>query len=374
MDYLEAFFQQMSVEPRRYQQRIIRQAVEHYQKGLRSILIESPTGSGKTVMGLLVAASMQQQLGIKVGWVAMRRNLLAQAAATVREHQIPLEAHWISMFEKDPPCNLDLLIVDEAQHDAANSMAHLHSRIQPKYILGLSATPYRADKVKLCFDTVIRDAGIQQLMQDGYLSTYHHYTIPEYTPKSLAQLYSSDPARWGKSVAFFHQIEQCYSAQRLLQQAGINCDVVTGSSNREEQLDAFEAGKTDVLLNCMVLAEGFDCPTLQTVFCRPSGKGTTIQMAGRVFRKHPQVPLKQVVQCKKTRWPIVRTASAELQYIWHEEGWRTLDVNPHIQQVGLQMMHALAQTEITLPEYLNKKRSTRPQFWSESADMQQESL
>ena len=57
------------------------------------------------------------------------------------------------MFDRDPPTGLDLLVVDEAQHDAAQSMAVLHQRIRPRFILGLSATPFRADRVKLCFDT-----------------------------------------------------------------------------------------------------------------------------------------------------------------------------------------------------------------------------
>src|SRR3712207_7511958 len=48
----------------------------------------------------------------------------------------------ISMFDKRPP-QVDLLVIDEAQHDGALSMANLHSCIKPRKILGLSATPFR---------------------------------------------------------------------------------------------------------------------------------------------------------------------------------------------------------------------------------------
>src|SRR3712207_9443819 len=92
----------------------------------------------------------------------------------------------ISMFDKRPP-QVDLLVIDEAQHDGALSMANLHSFIKPKKILGLSATPFRGDRFKLCFEKSIRDAGIHSLIQDGYLSPYHHYTIPQYTPASVAE-------------------------------------------------------------------------------------------------------------------------------------------------------------------------------------------
>jgi superfamily II DNA or RNA helicase len=346
-----------NIEPRPYQARIVAKALDFFlQKGLRSILLESPTGSGKTVMGLLIAQGLQQALGLKVGWVAMRRYLLAQAEAEIAGRGLSVKASFISMFEKDPPRGLDLLVVDEAQHDAASSMAHLHAAICPKYILGLSATPFRADKVKLCFDTVIRDAGIQQLIQDGYLSRYHHYTVPNFAPATVCDFYAREPERWGKTIFYFHTLPQCFEARKLLAKRGFKTEVVTGSSDREAQLDAFRAGKLHALINCIVLAEGFDFPALQTVFCRPSGKAITVQMCGRVFRKHPAVPVKQVVQCQKTRWPFVRTASADVSHVWTAGGWRTLQVNDRIQQVGLVTLKALAGCDVKLPEYLEKRR------------------
>ena len=356
---VDQLIQGTKVEPRPYQERIVAKALDLFlNKNLRSILIESPTGSGKTVMGLLIAQGLQQALGIKVGWVAMRRNLLTQTAEEIRERGLNVTASFISMFEKEPPQNLDLLVVDEAQHDAASSMAHLHSIIKPRYILGLSATPFRADKVKLCFDTAIRDAGIQQLIQEGYLSQYHHYTIPNYAPATVAEFYCREPKRWGKTIFYFHTLTQCQELHQLLAKKKIRTEVVTGSSDRETQIERFRAGKVDALINCVVLAEGFDCPELQTVFCRPSTKSITVQMCGRAFRKHADVPVKQVVQCQKTRWPFVRTATAALQYVWANDNWKTLQVNPLIQQIGLTTLRALAKNEVSLPKFLAKQQRT----------------
>lgn len=104
-----------------------------------SVLIESPTGSGKTVMGLAIAKLIQAATGARVGWVAMRRNLLSQAQAENQHRGFNADMLPISMFEKQPP-TVDLLVVDEAQHDAATSMANLHSQIRPRWTLGLSAT------------------------------------------------------------------------------------------------------------------------------------------------------------------------------------------------------------------------------------------
>ena len=349
------------VEPRPYQQRIVEKAVGYLTNGDQSVLIESPTGSGKSVMGLLIGKQMQQQHGYRIGWVANRRYLLAQAAAENVNKGIHINnLRLISMFDKQPTADVDLLIVDECQHDAADSMAHIHNVVKPKRILGLTATPFRTDRVKLCFQKIIKDAGIHQLIQDGYLSQYHHFTLPSYTPQDVAEFYAREPQKWGKTLLFFHTLQQCAEAKAELQRRGFVSDVVTGSSNREEQLEAFLTGKINLLINCMVLTEGFDCPDLQTVFIRPSCKGPTIQMGGRVFRKHPRHPLKQVVQCKNTSWPLTRTAQPLEQYLWMSGEWRSLKINPHLNAINARARIAIAQTEVTLPpvvvKNLNKRR------------------
>jgi superfamily II DNA or RNA helicase len=116
----------------------------------RSVIVESPTGSGKTVMGLLVAKWAQQQ-GMRVVWAAMRRNLLAQVERENAVRGFGVDLDIVSMFEKRPP-QADLLVVDEAQHDATVSMASLHAAVAPTKVLGLSATPWRSYKLGLCFE------------------------------------------------------------------------------------------------------------------------------------------------------------------------------------------------------------------------------
>ena len=95
----------------------------------------------------------------------------------------------------------------------------------------------------------------------------------------------------------------------------MRAELVTAKTDRERQIADLAAGRVDVLVNMLILAEGFDCPSLRTVFCRPSGKLCTIQMCGRVLRKHPGLAFKQVVQCEQTRHPFPRTATPAEQYL-----------------------------------------------------------
>jgi superfamily II DNA or RNA helicase len=369
---IEIILGQSRVEPRPYQARIVRKTLDMFlgkhrngagevEPAARSVMIESPTGSGKTLVGLLVARALQQLAGVRVGWVAMRRNLLQQAEAENATKGIGVDPiPFISMFEKDPPTDIDLLCCDESHHDAAGSMAHLHNVIRPRWILGLTATPFRSDRVSLCFDRTVADCGIHRLIQDGFLSEYDHYTVPKWDVGQLADLYCSEPGRWGKSVFFFHSVADCYALDRLLRDRGIYSDVVTGTSDRESQLEAFRRGELQVVANCMVLTEGFDDPTLQTAWVRPSGRGPTIQQAGRCLRKCPGLAAKQVVQCKQTRHPFVKTARPRQQFLLELDGWMSLTINPKIQLCADNTCRVIAQTVVELPAFLQQKQPRRP--------------
>jgi superfamily II DNA or RNA helicase len=369
---LELALAGVDIDARPYQQRIIQKAIQQFEGRYRnrgsleaaaaSVMIESPTGSGKTVMGLTIARYLQRQHGLRIGWVAMRRNLLAQAERENRARGFNVDLQLISMFDKLPPA-VDVLIVDEAQHDAAMSMANLHCQVRPQKILGLTATPYRADRIKLCFDKVIRDAGIHQLIQDGYLSTYHHYTIPQYEPLAVAQCYAREMNRWGKSLMFFHRLEQCVACWEELATLGVRAEIVTAATDRERQLSDFADGRVEVLINMTILTEGFDCPSLKTVFCRPSGRGCTVQMAGRVLRKHDEHPFKQIVQCQKTAHPFQRTASAAEQYLWDGSRWRSLTVNAGIAAISQQARRLIASAQVELPKLVAASR-TRSMPWN----------
>ncbi len=369
------------VEPRPYQRRIVEKTVDMFggryirldgatEPAAKSVMIESPTGSGKTVMGLLACKVLQEEYpGLVVCWVAMRRNLLAQAAAENVTKGINVkDIHFVSMFDDHPDELVKakeegrqiLMVIDEAQHDAASSMAHLHNLILPQRILGLTATPFRTDRMKLCFEKVIKDAGIHQLIQDGYLSKFDHYTIPDWNVKTVADRYCADPQRWGKSIFYFVNLEECFQLHNELQSRGVVSDVVTGSSNREEQLERFRNGDTPCLINCMVLTEGFDEPSIKTAWVRDSGKGCTMQMGGRAFRLHRDLPVKNIVQSKNTRWPFMKTAMPVMQYIWQNEEWESLQVNPRLNEINMMARRAIATTIVEMPKFILDRQKKKP--------------
>jgi superfamily II DNA or RNA helicase len=370
------------VQPRPYQARIVGKLLQMYggqfigkdgkqEVAAKSIMIESPTGSGKSIMGLVACKGWQAQVpDLHVAWVAMRRNLLSQAAVENSKKEVNVRnIHFISMFEQEPEAILRakqagkpiLMVIDECQHDCASSMTHLHNILTPQYVLGLTATPFRTDKMKLCFDKVIKDAGIHALIQDGYLSRFDHYTIDEWSPQAVCDRYCDDPVRWGKSIFYFKNTQECFDLQRLLLDRGHVSEVVTGGSDCDAQIQRFRDGDIQCLINCMKLTEGFDEPSLKTAWVRDSGKGCTMQMGGRAFRLHTDTPRKNIVQSKNTRWPFIKTAMPVLQYVWQNESWVSLTINPKINTINENARVAIAMTDVSMPNYIKArmKKSVR---------------
>lgn len=378
---MESFFIGTTAQSRDYQERLCSKVLSMLDgtwqsrdgsvpNAAKSVLIEAPTGSGKTVMALALAQSYASR-DFRIGFVAMRKNLLHQAESMKDKFgfKIP-NMRFISMFDSNPPCDVDLLIVDEAQHDSTDSMSKIHSAIQPKKVIGLSATPYRSDRAQLAFERIVRDVGIHTLIQEGYLSQFDHYTIPKYSPKSIMEMFHKDRDKWGKSVIFFLTKNECDEASNLLEKIGVKNEVVWGGSNREVQIEAFRKDEIPVLISMSILSEGFDADDMKTVFIRPSSKLPSVQMGGRVLRKHPNISIKQIVQCQDTRHPFIKTARARMSYIQVEENFRSLSKNENIDAIATQYAQKVVQIDVLIPHFIkrSKRKSRRIQRNLESGE------
>ena len=266
----------MQIERRPYQQKIVQKTLALFEAGRDSIMIEAPVGSGKTIMGLLVVQALMRERGapLSVNWVANRRHLLKQVAE-MNTLYFGIDVNYVSMFDKVPP-QADIVILDEAHHEATVSSANIFARSANNYTLGLSATPLRTDRMKLSFQSTVKECGIARLINDDYLAPFVQHVIPDWTPASVARVYRSDPDGWGKSLVFFRTIKECLAFQDLLNRDEFICDVITGATDQETQIVAFESGSTQVVANVQVLTEGFDLPELQTVFVRDASRLPTI--------------------------------------------------------------------------------------------------
>ena len=103
----------MKIEHREYQQRSIEKALEHFRNGSKSVLLEAPTGSGKTVMGLKIVQGLMQAAGEKLScaWVAPRHYLLNQLLESNSSFDLPIKP--VSMFTKPEKAeHFDIVVID----------------------------------------------------------------------------------------------------------------------------------------------------------------------------------------------------------------------------------------------------------------------
>lgn len=110
-------------------------------------------------------------------------------------------------------------------------------------------------------------------------------------PELVAKAYAEHAAdRFG--IAFFPTVASAYVFRDAFTAQGITCEVVHGTMPLEERRDIlarFDAGKIQVIANCMVLTEGFDSPKVSCIVVgRPTkSRPLYIQMVGRGLRVDP---------------------------------------------------------------------------------------
>ena len=235
------------------------------------------------------------------------------------------------------PTDYDLIICDEAHHATADSYRRLFYRYglidlyacgyenskgigtnwdPNRTLLGVTATPERTDKESLdaIFDEVVYRISIADLIPD-YLSDFRCITRDAGVDISHVNSTAGDlnQEEVGKAIEdggllealpdviteslddrnhiliFLPTVDASIEATRILNEAGITAECVLGITpieERKQTLQDFQNGKIRVLINCMVLTEGFDCPCIDAlIVARPTKSGLLIQqMVGRGLR------------------------------------------------------------------------------------------
>lgn len=345
----------MNWEIRQYQQEAVAACLAGFAgRGCASVMLESPVGSGKTYMALETIHALQELSGrtLKVDWVAPRRHLLRQVMEANRDlHQDNIRP--VSLFEKTPP-EADLVVLDEAHHEATQSCVLLYEKMKSEFVLGLSATPLRTDRMKLSFQETVTTCSIDRLIREGFLSPFHSYLLPHYGPQIVGECYMNAPEKWGKTLAFFPTVLECCQFQKVLADAGVPCEVVTSESDKDRQLEDFVAGKVRVIANVSMLTEGFDQPDVQTIFARDASRLPTIQMCGRGLRRAEGKTHCNVVQSAKTSYLFERVTPTQRRFRLMNGQWMAL-------QDGTEAIEKTLKQSLLLLERREKARADRKQ-------------
>lgn len=298
-----------------------------------SIMIQMPTGTGKTHLLASVIYDHLKEGQYQCVWiVAHRRELVEQIVETVARYGISKEdgrvkvmsIQWLSRHWDDVRSdNPSLIVIDEAHHALAESYKELWLRYPNARKLGMTATPCRLNRKGFTdlFDTLIISDSIADFIRQGWLSAFDYVSIRpnsedqrlidclekrgadgDFQMKemdavlnrrpSIERLYESvrQYANGKKGIVYAVSISHARNIAEYYNNKGVNAvaiDSKTPAKLRKQMVEDFRQGKIQVLVNVDVFSEGFDCPDVEFVqMARPTlSLAKYLQQVGRGLRK-----------------------------------------------------------------------------------------
>ena len=326
---------------RDFQVTAIEECRDAIRRGYRSLIIVAPTGAGKTVIGADIIRSADEMAKQSM-FMAHRRELIKQTAKKLWEfgveHGIIMAGqrmeHWqgVQIASIDtlrarcmnpkrkyqmplPP--VAILMVDEAHRSMSPTYQKLikHYQEQGTIIIGLTATPIRGDGKGLgnLYDYMVLTPGMAELIEMGYLvqPVYYAPSIPDltgvpirgndYVEGKLEKVMDHREAvgdiveNWlriagdRKTIVYAAGVKHSMHIAEQFQLAGVRAAHIDGTTPTDERdiiLESLGTGDLQLVSNCMVLTEGYDCPPVSCgVLARPTKNlGLYIQMGGRPLR------------------------------------------------------------------------------------------
>ena len=323
-------------EPSSVQKLALDALIATREEGYRRGLVVLATGLGKTWL----AAFDTQAIGARrVLFVAHREEILDQAAATFLRIRPDASVGYYagqkrdidtsilcasvqtlgkeSHLERFSPDHFDYIVVDEFHHAAAPTYRRLLNYFNPRFMLGLTATPDRSDQsdiLSLCDDNLVFTCSLFEGISNQLLTPFHYYGIfdesvnyseipwrngrfePEALSSKLATLGRARHAlgEWRRlkqqrTLAFCVSVKHAEFMAEQFRKAGISAQAVYGGSalGRAEALELLRAGSIQVLFSVDLFNEGMDLPEIDTVMMlRPTeSKILFLQQLGRGLRR-----------------------------------------------------------------------------------------
>ncbi len=291
--------------------------------------LSAPTGSGKTVVGLFLIAQRRQPTVVVVHtkdlafqWIQRIEQFLGIPADQVGligagKNRIG-ERITVALVQTLYRCTDQIvprtghLVVDECHRAPSRTFTEAVTAFDCRYMIGLSATPWRRDKLSnLIFwhlGDVHHEVDKGKLEENGHIlkadvvvriTAFEPYFDPvnDYS-RMLSELTADDTrnrliawdvekeVRAGKGVCLVlsDRKKHCETLQGILRyKLGVHSDLLTGDLSddaRKAVLARLNKGQVNVLIATgQLIGEGFDCPDLSTLFM-----ATPIRFSGRVMQ------------------------------------------------------------------------------------------
>jgi superfamily II DNA or RNA helicase len=335
--------QSLEPAPREYQQDALDELRKLRARGVGRALAVLASGLGKTFVSAFDAKQFSDATTARtrILYLTHQHVILEQARQTFRQvfgrsvsygrfdgdvHEpdadlvFGLFQSMHKHLDEFDPRDFDYVIVDEAHHSAAPTRDAVISYFNPRFTLGLTATPLRGDgKDILTYynDVVAINLPLERALVDGLLTPINYEVISDsvdqekllnllrsartppqiefetlFKPRVDQEIVRTIRERaesiggTHKTIVFCSRIEEMNRFARLIHDSRTIC----GENSREDQISivrAFSKGEFGTLLAVDVLNEGVDIPEVNMlVFLRNTESSVVfLQQLGRGLRK-----------------------------------------------------------------------------------------
>lgn len=321
--------------PKPHQEEALQALANSRARGFCKGLVVLATGMGKTYLAAFDAARFT---AARVLFVAHREEILLQAEESFLAILPHKRVGRYTGKQKDDACDLlfasvqtlgriahlerfqpdyfDYIVVDEFHHAAAGYYQRLLEYFQPRFLLGLTATPDRTDGsdiLRLCEHNLVYRRDFYDGINDQQLCPFSYYGIYDsevdyehipwrngrFDPEKLStQLATRGRARhalkeWQakaqeRTLAFCASRRHADYMANYFNKAGVRAASVHTESDltRSEALERLSKGQLQVLFSVDLFNEGVDLPQIDTVMMlRPTeSKILFLQQLGRGLR------------------------------------------------------------------------------------------
>lgn len=327
---------QEKIKPRQAQIEALQSLKHTIQEDYSKAMVVMATGLGKTYLAAFFAKKFD-----KILFIAHRKEIIKQAKDSFEkvlgksggllyglEKDINHDMVFASIFtlsikeqlqnfDKD---HFDLIIIDEFHHAAAKSYERVIEYFNPRFLLGLTATPERTDGqdvFSICDGNVAYEITFIEAIQRGWLSPFVYYGIKDDIDYSkirwLGRHYDREELmvhqlkeerakkifyKWKKykqtrTIGFCSSIEQADFLSNFFLRQGYKATSLTSKSthtDRESVIKKLKTNEIDIIFTVDLFNEGIDIPEVDTLlFTRPTESMVIYtQQIGRGLRKSPE--------------------------------------------------------------------------------------
>lgn len=329
---MEKFVNNIEIKPNLMQVEALKSLKELREKKRRGLLI-SATGTGKTFLSAFDVKAAKPK---KILFLAHRKTILEKSKKSyeliIKDKNMGIYGEdilidkeiifaMVQTLSKDSHLELfskeefDYIVVDEVHHSGAKSYQKILNYFQPKFLLGMTATPERSDEFdiyKLFDHNIAYEIRLHDALKEELLCPFHYFGIADIAidgkeidektsvknlvldervnhivEKSRYYGYSGNKLH---GLIFASKVEEATALAEKLNERGIKSKALSGKSSdleRETTIESLEKGEIEYIVTVDIFNEGIDIPCVnQVIFLRPTESSIVyIQQLGRGLRK-----------------------------------------------------------------------------------------